>query len=737
MVVARSGKRAQTKGEIQMKRSGGDRVRGAALAKAPLEILVAVVLALAVFSARAQREWGGVAVSGDGNTFVAAGGLQGNDSLDAIFVSTNRGGSWFVATAGSNSWSSVACSVDGQTIVASSRPRAVGSSGYVVVSRDHGLTWTNTGLPSAVWISVCCSSDGSKMFAAQLLSSVYTSSDAGNTWSQTSLSTATDTAVACSGDGGVLAVSGRDGTVTVSSDGGNTWLTTTLAAGSDFSSVAISADGSTLMTGVFNFYAPAIGSLYVSTNTGGSWTTENFQTNSWTSVGMSADGRHLFAAGALLMAISADGGGAWTNLPSPILGEALVAQSSNGSVVVLAGSQSGQLVISLDGGLSWRRPANLPPSWVGTAPAYFSNGGAVSADASVLAAVGLYSISISRDQGMSWIDTGAPARDWRAVACSANGAVLAAVSRGAVSNAIIAISTNTGATWSISATPAYPWQSIACSADGSRLLAAPESGPIVVSSDGGKSWQISGAPPRFWSSVAMSADGSVCLGASPAAPIMISRDGGVTWTNTAASPTAWTGVACSADGRVIVGCSSRGLRGRLEGIYVSRDGGATWVNTNSISLAWSSVACSADGQRIVGLIGYNTSLGILQPGYALSLDSGKTWSSGGIHDSSYIGESVACSADGGFLFANTSDQGYTYQNPVAPRLDFALTNGGAVINWPIPSTPYVLQQSSDLASGDWTEVAASPNLNTTNIQYQVVLPANAVAGATFYRLQSR
>jgi photosystem II stability/assembly factor-like uncharacterized protein len=575
------------------------------------------------------------------------------------------------------------------------------------------------------------------MYAAQFESSVYTSSDAGNTWFQTSLSTATATAVACSADGVALAVSGRDGTVTVSSDGGNTWLTNTLAAGSYFSSVAISADGSTVLTGVFDFYQPNADSLYVSTNSGASWTTENLQTNSWTSVGMAGDGRRLFAAGYPLLAISPDGGGTWTNLPSPVLGNALVALSSNGSVVVLAGSRSGQLVISVDGGISWRWATGLPPAWLGTEPPYVNTGtgAAVSADASVVAAAGFDSILISRDQGMSWSDTGAPARDWRAVACSANGAVLAAVSQGAVSNATIAISTNTGATWSIPASPGYPWQSIACSADGSRLLAAPQSGPIVVSADGGRSWQISGAPTLFWSSVAMSADGSVCLGAAWQAPIMISRDGGVTWTNTAAPPTFWTGVACSADGRVIVGCSFHGLRGKLEGIYVSRDRGATWVNTNSISLAWSAVACGADGQRMVGLVGASVPVGV-QPSYALSTDSGQTWSSGSFYHGLFTGKSVACSADGGFLFASTSIQGFTYQNPVAPRLALALANGGAAINWPIPSAPFVLRQAGDLAPGNWIDVAASPGLNTTNLQYQVVLPSSAAGGATFYQLQS-
>jgi hypothetical protein len=50
----------------------------------------------------------------------------------------------------------------------------------------------------------------------------------------------------------------------------------------------------------------------------------------------------------------------------------------------------------------------------------------------------------------------------------------------------------------------------------------------------------------------------------------------------------------------------------------------------------------------------------------------------------------------------------------------------------LPSTNFVLQQSSDLAS--WTDMTDTPALNLTNLQNEVVLsPTN---GSGFYRLKT-
>jgi hypothetical protein len=54
------------------------------------------------------------------------------------------------------------------------------------------------------------------------------------------------------------------------------------------------------------------------------------------------------------------------------------------------------------------------------------------------------------------------------------------------------------------------------------------------------------------------------------------------------------------------------------------------------------------------------------------------------------------------------------------------------VSWIIPSTNFVLQQSSDLAS--WTDVTNPPVLNLTNLQNEVVLSPTGSSG--FYRLKT-
>jgi len=65
-----------------------------------------------------------------------------------------------------------------------------------------------------------------------------------------------------------------------------------------------------------------------------------------------------------------------------------------------------------------------------------------------------------------------------------------------------------GQTWTPTAAPATNWSALACSADGSRLAAAVFHGPIYISTNSGMNWAVSSAPVTNWSAVASSADGS-------------------------------------------------------------------------------------------------------------------------------------------------------------------------------------------------------------------------------------
>jgi hypothetical protein len=57
------------------------------------------------------------------------------------------------------------------------------------------------------------------------------------------------------------------------------------------------------------------------------------------------------------------------------------------------------------------------------------------------------------------------------------------------------------------------------------------------------------------------------------------------------------------------------------------------------------------------------------------------------------------------------------------------------ISWIVPSTSFVLQQSSDLTATNWTDVPTPPALNFTNLHYEVT--ASPSLGNRFYRLKQQ
>lgn len=58
-----------------------------------------------------------------------------------------------------------------------------------------------------------------------------------------------------------------------------------------------------------------------------------------------------------------------------------------------------------------------------------------------------------------------------------------------------------------------------------------------------------------------------------------------------------------------------------------------------------------------------------------------------------------------------------------------------MVSWVIPTIDFVLQQNSDVTTTNWATVTTPPTLNSTNVRYQVTVPARL--GPAFYRLISQ
>jgi len=95
---------------------------------------------------------------------------------------------------------------------------------------------------------------------------------------------------------------------------------------------------------------------------------------------------------------------------------------------------------------------------------------------------------------------------------------------------------------------------------------------------------------------------------------------------------------------------------------------------------------------------------------------------------------IASSADGCKLAAVVNSGSiYTWQTAPSPKLNIAATADDLRISWIVPSMPFVLQETADLNTPDWTAVPMTPILNLINLHHEVTVPLSGTN--RFYRLQ--
>jgi hypothetical protein len=386
----------------------------------------------------------------------------------------------------------------------------------------------------------------------------------------------------------------------------------------------------------------------------------------------------------------------------------------------------GGVLVTLESGLAqdWR-PANAPAAdWTSVA---------ASADGSRLVAVaytnGIYT---STNSGADWTKTGAPPEPWFGVASSADGSKLAALTDlfDATGNALggaIYASTNSGITWTKTSAPYLPWfLGVTVSADGSQWAAVAYNKGIYTSTNLGGSWTVTSAPVYPWNCLAASADGTRLVAGVDGGPICISTNSGATWRVTSAPNQVWYAVASSADGTKLTALSPSART-----IYVSTNSGADWKRTSAPSLYWEALASSADGTRLVAVP--------YQGPIYVSTNSGTTWEAAYGSNTNYW-FAVAASADGGRSVA----LGYDWKNgrpglicfsQSIPTPQLHLTTSGAevMLSWIVPSVGFTLQENSDLATTNWTDVPAAVSVDLTNLQN--VVGVSPLKGNRFYRLK--
>lgn len=300
--------------------------------------------------------------------------------------------------------------------------------------------WLPSGAPSAAWIAMACSADGTTIVAVVTNApfGIEISTNSGETWS-------------------------ASGTIN------KAWR-----------SLASSSDGRRLITGVGS--ASASGLIYFSTDSGGSWTSAAGEPGAqWSSMAMSANGSNAVAV--------AFGGGIYTSING---GQNWIHQASapNANWQSVASSSDGSKLVAVVSGAGIYTSANSGVTWVPTsAPGANWQSVASSSDGSKLVAVVFGGdIYTSANSGGTWTPTSAPGANWSYVTSSANGQQLVAMIYGGG----IYASASFGGTWNQTGAPANNWITICSSSDGSKLYAAIYNGTIYSSTSSTQTTTITG-----------------------------------------------------------------------------------------------------------------------------------------------------------------------------------------------------------------------------------------------------
>jgi hypothetical protein len=351
-------------------------------------------------------------------------------------------------------------------------------------------------------------------------------------WTQTSLPPSVWNGLASSSDGTVL-VACASGGVYASRDKGATWTRTTLAtmAGDlniSWSCVAVSSDGTRVVVARTKNTA-CVGGVFISQDSGISWTQSDAPNENWTAVVSSADGKKAAAACGTGIYISTNFGLNWTRT-----------SALNRDWISIASSSDGKTIVA--GTVEWS--------------------GAIAAG----------SIYRSSDYGLTWTLTSAPDRVWHSVASSSDGSRMVAMGRmntldfNTIRSADgVYVSIDSGSHWELTSAPIEVyWGSVACSTDGKTMVASLRqtfvngesgSGEVFASRDSGTTWwELTSAPRQpaiapqyrgvYWGPVAVSADGSRVVGADnaggwvylarvPAAPMNLAEAARLDYSNLA------------------------------------------------------------------------------------------------------------------------------------------------------------------------------------------------------------
>ncbi len=225
-----------------------------------------------------------VAVSGDGNKMFAV-----NYDDTSVAYSLDRGVTWSRSTNGVAVNAGAACmSSDGSVWMTGGL-----NSANAYVSTNNGTSWSTIAtLGTGSWRSCALTSNGSKRYFVNFGANLWLSNNSGTNWSQISYGLVSNNCVAVTEDGGTVIQTQTTGEVFTSTNPQVTFnrISAAYGGGSNFNGCSISGTGTFIVVGLLG-YGPRL-----SVNGGVTWATETGIANGqWSSVAVSKDGTKIIA----------------------------------------------------------------------------------------------------------------------------------------------------------------------------------------------------------------------------------------------------------------------------------------------------------------------------------------------------------------------------------------------------------------------------------------------------------
>jgi photosystem II stability/assembly factor-like uncharacterized protein len=263
---------------------------------------------------------------------------------------------------------------------------------------------------------------------------------------------------------------------------------------------AISSDGAAILAGTNG------SGVYLSTNSGNSFTKISTIPNGAYGVAMSANGTKMFAAhrDSAIVYASTDSGATWTSYANSVgtANNYAACMSGNGSVWMV-GAYGGSVYTSTNNGSSWSTNSTLGvQNWWSC---FISNDGTKR-----LTLPWTGALRYSSDSGATWSTSTTTVSDAYCLGSSDDGSKVIIGSRNGY---YLYRSTNSGASFSVSLSAATtgnsPVYGCSSSGDGTRLVAVTNGSKVFVSTDSGATWSLeSGTSLGDWYNVSMAFDGS-------------------------------------------------------------------------------------------------------------------------------------------------------------------------------------------------------------------------------------